>query len=239
MLHLVPPHMLPLLHPPGASARPAFRDYSAAAPPPSLHPPHLGRGAAAASSMQAGESVGEGEAEGGTDGGKEGVWKGGGGGLAWTVVLCGRDKATLDECESGVRAVWGQLKALLSISASLHAPILIAGGGCAEVHIGQYLDMRAALATEYLGVVRGRARGGVEGRGSDDKEEVQASEEIRREQALGVTLSEVVRREDQRRVVAGVAAIAALVTNLACYLIGHQGGTRRAEEVVEELKLVR
>ena len=239
MLHLVPPQMLPLLHPPGASARPAFRDYSAAAPPPSSPPLPLGRGATAASSVQAGESGWGWGGEGGSDGGREGGRRGSGGGSTWTVVLCGRDKATLDECESGVRAVWCQLKALLLIRPSLPAPIVIAGGGCAEVHIGQYLDMRAALATEYLGVVRGRARGGVEGRGSDDKEEVQASEEIRREQALGVTLSEVVRREDQRRVVAGVAAIAALVTNLACYLIGHQGGTRRAEEVVEELKLVR
>jgi hypothetical protein len=107
------------------------------------------------------------------------------------------------------------------------------------VHIGQYLDMRAALATENLGVGSGLARGGGGGgRGSDDKEEVQAGEGISSEQALGITLMEVGRREDQRRVVAGVAAIAALVSNLACYLIGPQSRTRRAEEVVQELKLV-
>jgi len=160
MLHLVPPQMLPLLHPPGASARPAFRDYSAAAPPPSSPPLPLGRGATAASSVQAGESGWGWGGEGGSDGGREGGRRGSGGGSTWTVVLCGRDKATLDECESGVRAVWCQLKALLLIRPSLPAPIVIAGGGCAEVHIGQYLDMRAALATENLGVGSGLARGG-------------------------------------------------------------------------------
>ena len=73
MLHLVPPHMLSLLRPPASSVvTNAIVDAAAQGP--------SRQGAAAAPHMQAG----------------------GGCGSVWSVVLCARDKAALDECESGI-----------------------------------------------------------------------------------------------------------------------------------------
>ena len=76
MLHLVPPHMLPLLLPPAESvvtnSSNEFVDTTAEGP--------ARQEATAAPHVQTDSDCGS----------------------VWTVVLCARDKATLDECESGM-----------------------------------------------------------------------------------------------------------------------------------------
>ena len=61
-----------------------------------------------------------------------------------TLVLCARDQAALDAIEGALMAFWRQLSAVLSADGGVAGEVVV-GGGCAEVHVGHYFEMRASL----------------------------------------------------------------------------------------------
>jgi len=179
---------------------------------------------------------------------------------AWTVVVCGRDHAASEEMQSGVRAVWRQLAALGSPapgSSGLAAGgLLLPGGGCGEVHVGRYLEMRASLA---LGCLAAGARG----RHAQAEAELEAATEAAEasESADGASarsrpgLSAVewdrcVRRvtgdkglvagiafpDEQRRVLRAVRVIGHLVAGLAAFLTGPGARSCESAEAVDRLR---